>query len=78
MIGLLEIVDEVIVYRDLDQSTVLESLKPAMFVHPPDYGNLEDHMKTISTARRIGAEVVAAERTKGVSTTELLRGFDGT
>jgi len=77
MVGLLEIVDEVIVYRDLDQSAVLESLRPALFVHGPDYGNLEDQMKTISTAERIGSEVVVASRTEGVSTTDLLEGING-
>jgi len=77
MVGLLEIVDEVLVYRELDQSAVLESLMPDVFVHGPDYGGRDEQRKTLSTAERVGAELVIAPRTEGVSTTELLGGTDG-
>lgn len=69
---LLDLIDKVIIYNDLDQTKILNKIKPNILVIPPDYGKCEQHKKTIEAAQSQQIYCIIIPRTKKISTTELI------
>lgn len=71
LISKLDIVDQVIIYDDLDQSKLLLSMPIDVFVVPPDYGYLPQHSTNLDLCNRLSVQIIRSERTDGISSTQL-------
>ena len=65
----LGVVDEVISYSNRDQSEVLGKLRATVLIIGPEFGNCEEHKRTLRYCEENGTRVELIERTRGISTT---------
>jgi len=71
MIERLDIVQQVIIYDEMDQSINLIRHNVDVFVVPPDYGSLEGHAQGLLLCDRLGIKVQRLPRTNGISSSHI-------
>jgi glycerol-3-phosphate cytidylyltransferase len=71
LLDALEIVDEVFIYDDLDQTYAIELFKVDVFAVGEEFGNYPEHHKALYFCESNSIEVVRIKRFPGISSTEI-------
>jgi len=68
----LNIINEVIVYDDIDLSKILKDKNIDILIIGPEYGKYIEHEKTLDYCKKNNIEVKLIDRTKNISTTKII------
>lgn len=68
----LSFVDRVLPYKNTDQSHFLQELNIDIFVIGPEFGYTKEHKNTINFCKKNNIKIITTERTKGISTTQII------
>jgi glycerol-3-phosphate cytidylyltransferase len=71
VVGAINIVNDTIIYRNLDYFETFNSLKANIFAVGEEFGYLPEHQSALKKFKEIGVKVHFIQRFKGISTTEI-------
>ena len=68
----LDFITDVIPYTNLNQTDILKKYSIEVFIIGPEYGTCQEHIDTLQYCEKNGIEIIISNRTKGISTTDII------